>query len=784
MLGRTVGHYRIVERLGAGGMGVVYRGEDLRLGRAVALKFLPTDMTTSRSAIDRFEREARTASALNHPNICTIFAIEEHEGQRFIVMELLDGQALTEVIGGRPMPVDTVIDFAIQIADAIDTAHSQGILHRDIKPANIFVTRRGRVKVLDFGLAKIAPLMGREPDASDSHPTMADILVTTQGVALGTVAYMSPEQARGEVLDVRTDLFSFGIVLYEMVTGQQAFPGRTAAVVFDSILNRTPPPASLLAELPPDLERILTRALDKDRSARYQSAAELLSDLERLKRERGSGRTTASGATPIQSGATSIAPRPVSSEAVPIAAAPSTELDPFEDAPTMLGPAPSRPAAASSSAAPISAAMSTPAAATASGTVPVPLMPPVAAPPLASSPVAEAVSPAPMPLTAPPPAATPAVIKPKGAQPVVSGRSRSRGLVASGLALLAVAGVGSAAYVWKARQPADAVSSAPSDATDESVVPPPAPPPPPAVVDASLPPVPLPSEAESSAAIAVAPDPNARRAGRKPLPPPPAATPLASSAIVPVLPKSSPQKDPAVMLLDAAQSKLGARLTDQAIGDLQAIIHEYPASSAAPPALLLLARINDQQGRLDEAIAACEQLRARYGSSASSADATFMLAQLVQRSKRPDRMRTARTLLGEIPVKFPDSSLGPRALAAKALIEIRERLKDSDPEFGNVPASFTSDRLLVSKYPDAPEAELAWWRAGQEYENRKKYDPAARCFENLGTRFPKTSFDAWWRAGELYDKRLKNDDLARAAYSKVPQSSRNYKEAQKRAGRK
>jgi serine/threonine protein kinase/TolA-binding protein len=783
MLGRTIGHYRIVERLGAGGMGVVYRAEDLRLGRAVALKFLPTDMTTSRSAIDRFEREARTASALNHPNICTIFAIEEHDGQRFIVMELLDGQVLNEVIGGRPMPVDTVIDFAIQIADAIDTAHAQGILHRDIKPANIFVTRRGRVKVLDFGLAKIAPLMGREPDASDSHPTMADILVTTQGVALGTVAYMSPEQARGEVLDVRTDLFSFGIVLYEMVTGQQAFPGRTAAVVFDSILNRTPPPASLLAELPPDLERILTRALDKDRAARYQSAAELLADLERLKRERGSGRTTASGATPIQSGATSIAPRPVSSEAVPIAAAPSSELDPFEDVPTMLGPAPPRQAA-TSAAAPISAA--TPAASTASGTVPVPLMPPVAAPPLAGSPGAEAASAAPKPLAAPTPARqTTPIAKPKGAQSTASGRSRSRGLVASGLALLAMAGVGSAAYVWKVRQPADAVSSAPSDAADESVVPPPAPPPPPAVavVDASLPPVPLPSEAES-AAVSAAADANARRAPRKPLPPPPAAAPLASSAIVPVLPKSSPQKDPAVMLLDAAQSKFSAKLTDQAIGDLQAIIHEYPASSAAPSALLLLARINDQQGRLDEAIALCEQLRTRYGSSASSADATFMLAQLLQRSKRPDRMRTARTLLGEIPVKFPDSSVGPRALAAKALIEIREKLKDNDPEFGNVPASFTSDRLLVSKYPDAPEAELAWWRAGQEYENRKKYDPAVRCFENLGARFPKTSFDTWWRAGELYDKRLKNDDLARAAYSKVPQSSRNYKEAQKRAGRK
>src|SRR4051812_35886496 len=289
MVGQSLAHYRIVERIGAGGMGVVYKAEDLRLGRVVALKFLSPELASSPTAVERFLREARTASSLNHPNICTIYSIEECDGQRFLAMELLEGRSLVDVIGGRPMAPDTVVELGIQIADALDAAHAQGVLHRDVKPANIFVTRRGLVKVLDFGLAKLA-LLARDSDAQDSNPTMAEMLLTTQGLALGTVAYMSPEQARGESLDARSDIFSFGIVLYEMLTGQQAFSGRTSAVVFDAILNREPAALSLYRhDLPPALDAIVTRALDKSAVERFQSMAAVRDALAALKRDRESG---------------------------------------------------------------------------------------------------------------------------------------------------------------------------------------------------------------------------------------------------------------------------------------------------------------------------------------------------------------------------------------------------------------------------------------------------------------------------------------------------------------
>ncbi len=745
--GQQLGHYKVLEPLGAGGMGVVYRAQDTVLGRMVALKVLPATSSTDPEAVSRFKREARTASSLNHPNICTIYGFDDLDGRCYLAMELLEGETLDRRLLKGPLEPVALIDVATQVADALDAAHVEGILHRDIKPANIFLTKRGPTKVLDFGLAKLSTAHHRRSGGDQSTTVEPTVFTSVVGTTVGTVAYMSPEQARAEELDPRTDLFSFGVVLYEMATGRVSFPGNTTAVIFDGILNRDPAPASSYnPAISSELDRIIAKALEKDRGLRYQTAADLRADLQRLRRD-----SSKRFAAPSTGGH---APAPAAPTPPPVApAAPGSQA---LDATMITSPPVRHSMAAVDPALALTTAVPAAPPSTHGGSV-------------ASAPVAASAAPAPVPI-----AAVPAPPAPRSAPPVAALGAVAAVLVVAVGGFLFMRGGGEtpaadAAPATAATLPGDPSVPAMYDGAPSTTAPdtPAAP-----VVPAATPPP------GKSATPGVAPGTA------------PAAAPGAT-AKPPVPVKGAPATPPppdltaeATKRMDVARAKLGSNLLDQGVADLRAIVTDFPGTTVAADAAFLAADALTRAGRIDDAMAAHVEFENRFGSDSRLAESQLAFGDLTLKSRRPNRDEAAREAYGRAATAAPGTNTALRALQARIAIEERRKLKERDAAVGkDMPASFATMRTLADQFPTSPHGMLALYRLGAGYADNDQWEMAARAWTDLANRYPENPNDAWWLLGELYERRLRDNERAQAAYAQVPQSSKRYQDAQRKLRR-
>ncbi|MGH9386677.1 MAG: protein kinase domain-containing protein [Vicinamibacterales bacterium] len=749
LLGKTIGHYKVSEPIGSGGMGVVYRAQDLKLGRMVALKVLPAGSGASQEANERFKREARTASSLNHPNICTIYGFDEHEGQLYMAMELLEGEPLDRRLAGRPLELNQVLDIAAQVCDAMDAAHASGILHRDIKPANIFITRRGVVKVLDFGLAKLSPDRRSSVHVDATHETVVQEQFTSMaGTTVGTIAYMSPEQARAEEVDPRTDLFSFGVVLYEMVTGRQSFPGNSTAVVFDGILNRDPAaPSTINPSIPVEIDRIVAKALEKDRTLRYQTAADLGADLKRLRRDSGSRRVPAASAM-TGSGTNVMPPAAGSGSAYPTA-------DPA-------------PGSGQASAAQI--------AALGSGQL--------------SSPPSSVV-------------AAPAT---KRNFWLFGG-----GLVAIVAVAIAIS-FASAAFIARLDNPdpADQTAAGPTPDPAAAAATPTAPAP---VAAPGTSTAPASAPAPTDSATAPATGPAGAGAGQtaataSPNPAPRPATPSTPSSATPTTgdptkgsaagakpaAKGAPVTAPpspvnrtveAQQRLDIAKAKIANNLNDQALADLREIVADYTATPAAAEASLLTANLLEKMNRIDDAMAALVEFDSRFAGDRRVVESKMRRALMLGRTRQPKAELMSRALLNEVVRDFPGTPQALQALAIKMKVESdRREIKDIDPVLKTeVPAIMVTLRSITEQFPTHPQSIVAYNRLATMYADMNRWAEAANVLESLGENFPGNPMEVWFRLGEIYERRLNDPLKSKDAYARVPKESPRYGDAQRRLRR-